>query len=204
MNRIIVSMLALASLVLTVGQSVRGQGTAGAVPTFTATGDLVVPTGYREWIFVGTGLGMTYGPNKRPAGQVLVFDNIYVTPDAYRAFGRSGKWPEQTLFVMEGRALENHQLLANEGQTQGAARYLEASVKDSSRFVDGGWGYFDFGSAQTPRPTAKRLAKSFGCDNCHAENTAVESTFVQFYPALFEVAKRFGTVKKNYDPARRF
>ena len=29
---------------------------------------------------------------------------------------------------------------------------------------------------------------------------AVENTFVQFYPTLFEVAKRFGTVKATYDP----
>jgi hypothetical protein len=32
----------------------------------------------------------------------------------------------------------------------------------------------------------------------------VEHSFVQFYPALFEAARRFGTIKATYDPAKRF
>src|SRR5437899_2752628 len=35
-------------------------------PVFTASGELVLPNAYREWVFLGTGLGMTYGPAKRP------------------------------------------------------------------------------------------------------------------------------------------
>ena len=39
------------------------------------------------------------------------------------------------------------------------------------------------------------------CIDCHTAHTAVERTFVQFYPTLFEVAKKMGTVKKDYtDP----
>ena len=36
----------------------------------------------------------------------------------------------------------------------------------------------------------------------HSTHTAVEQTFVQFYPTLFEVAQRMGTVKPTYDPKR--
>jgi hypothetical protein len=75
------------------------------------------------------------------------------------------------MFLMEGRASESHQLLANAGQTQGDARFLEASVKDSTRFPD---------------------------------TTAVENSFVQYYPALFEAAKNHGTVKPTYNPTKRF
>jgi hypothetical protein len=31
----------------------------------------------------------------------------------------------------------------------------------------------------------------------------VEWTFTQFYPQQFEVAKQMGTVRKDYDPARK-
>jgi hypothetical protein len=40
------------------------------------------------------------------------------------------------------------------------------------------------------------------CYGCHGTHTAVENTFVQFYPTLFEVAQKFGTVKSTYDPKR--
>jgi hypothetical protein len=173
-------------------------------PAFTVTGELLLPSDYREWVFVGTGLGMTYGPNKRADADPAVFDNVYVPREAYRAFMQVGTWPEQTILVMEGRASDTHQLLANTGQAQGEAKYIEAAVKDSARFRDTKWGYFNFGSAKTPRASARKLATSFDCYTCHVQNTAVENTFVQFYPALFEVAKRLGTVKSTYDPSRKF
>jgi hypothetical protein len=31
----------------------------------------------------------------------------------------------------------------------------------------------------------------------------VDNTFVQYYPTLFEIAKRLGTVKPSYDPAHK-
>ena len=173
-------------------------------PQFNAAGELVLPSDYREWVFVGTGLGMTYGAAARPADRPLVFDNIYVTPEAYRAFVRSGAWPEGTMFIMEGRGSVTRPLLANVGITQGDPAFLEASVKDSKRFADTKWGYFDFGPARTPRASAARLPRAAECYACHSENTAVENTFVQFYPALLEVARSRGTVKASFDPNKRF
>ena len=41
------------------------------------------------------------------------------------------------------------------------------------------------------------------CYSCHKEHTAVDNTFVQLYPTLFEVAQRRGTVKPTYDPTRK-
>jgi hypothetical protein len=180
-----------------------GVAQEATAPSFTSTGELVLPSDYREWVFVGTGLGMTYGSEARPAGTPPVFDNVFVPRDAYRAFMQSGKWPERTILVMEGRASEAHQLLANTGTVQGEAKYVEAAVKDTARFPSG-WGYFAFGAANALRPSARVLPSSFDCYSCHVENTAVENTFVQFYPVLFEAAKKLGVVKSTYDPRRRF
>ena len=55
----------------------------------------------------------------------------------------------------------------------------------------------------TPGPQAAMpTPPTASCYACHRDNTAVDNTFVQFYPTLFEVAQRLGTVKPTYDPAR--
>jgi len=41
------------------------------------------------------------------------------------------------------------------------------------------------------------LPTSAECYSCHAQNGAVDNTFVQFYPTLIDVAKKHGTFKEN-------
>src|SRR5690349_15128459 len=72
---------------------------------FTSDGQLAKPENYREWIFLSSGLGMTYGFIERAANTVMGdrFDNVFVNPQAYKAFLRTGTWPDKTIFVMEVR-----------------------------------------------------------------------------------------------------
>ena len=91
----------------------------------------------------------------------------------------------------------------NGGRTQGEIASLEAAVKDRKRFPPDGWGYFSFDGEQGLADRAAPLPATARCYSCHRDNTAVDNTFVQFYPTLFEVAKRLGTVKATYDPNRR-
>ena len=181
-------------------ESVGAQG--AAAPSYTATGELILPSDFREWVFVGTSLGMTDGPATRKGPSV--FENIYVTRDAYRAFMQSGTWPEKTMFVMEGRAADSHELLANTGQSAGDALFIEASVKDSTRYPDTTWAYFNYGDGKKPSASATPIPKTASCYACHDQNTAVEYSFAQFYPAVCEAAKRLGTVKPTYDPKKKF
>jgi hypothetical protein len=179
-----------------------------AAPAYSSSGQLVRPLDYREWVFVTSGLGMTYGPAQeaqRTESQAppQMFDNVFVTPTAYREFMRSGKWPDKTMFILEIRRGETNVSINNGGRTQGQVVAMEAAVKDTQRFPDGGWGYFAFDSPQGLTDTAAPLPNSATCYNCHKNNTAVENTFVQFYPTLFDVAKRLGTVKPTYDPAKK-
>jgi aspartate oxidase len=37
------------------------------------------------------------------------------------------------------------------------------------------------------------------CIACHTEHTAVERTFVQFYPTLLDVAREKGTLKTGFE-----
>ena len=173
-------------------------------PAFTSAGQLVRPLDYRSWVFVTSGLGMTYGPAKPAEGQPPLFDNVFVTRDAYDEFLRSGTWPDKTMFILEGRRAEANVSINNGGHTQGQMAFMEAAVKDTARFKNtGGWGYFSFDSRGGLVESAAALPPTASCYACHSANTAVDNTFVQFYPELFAVAKARGTVKATYDPNKK-
>jgi hypothetical protein len=176
--------------------------------SFTGEGAVKRPADYREWVFVTTGLGMSYAPEAQAVGagpgRPPVFDNVFVNRQSYRAFLQTGRWPDGTMFILELRRSERHVSIDTGGQTQSGVLGIEAAVKDSSRFAaTGGWAYFGFGGAGGLAESAMPNPPTASCYACHREHTAVENTFVQFYPTLFEVAKRLGTVKPTYDPARR-
>jgi hypothetical protein len=179
------------------------QQTASDGPQYTSGGKLMLPADYREWAYVTSGLGMTYGPARPAAGRPANFDNVFVNRESYRQFMMTGRWPEKTMFVLEVRSAEEQVSIDNGGRTQGPLIAIESAVKDRARFAEAGWGYFSFGSAPNLAQSAAALPTSESCYACHKNNTAVEQTFVQFYPTLFEVARRMGTVKPTYDPARK-
>ena len=102
------------------------------------------------------------------------------------------------MFILEGRRAETNVSINNGGHTQGEIAFIEAAVKDTARFAStGGWGYFSFDSRNGLVDSAAPLPATATCYACHAANTAVDNTFVQFYPELFAVAKAKGTVKAH-------
>lgn len=169
---------------------------------FSPAGALQRPLDYREWVYLTSGLGMTYGPTQPAAGEPRLFDNVFVNRESYKAFLQSGRWPDKTMFILEIRGAEQKASINNGGQTQGPrVMAIEAAVKDVARFADrGGWGYFDFGGGDAAKAESPALPSTERCYACHRDNTAVENTFVQFYPTLMDVARRMGTVKPTYDP----
>ena len=179
---------------------------AAQAPQYAATGELLRPADYRDWVYVTSGLDMFYGPGApaNAAGRPSVFTNVFVTRTAYEEFMRSGTWPDKTMFILEVRRAEKAASIDTGGQSQGAVLTIESAVKDLQRFGanagSNGWGYFGFGSPTGLRESSAVLPTNASCYSCHAANTAVDNTFVQFYPTLFEVAERLGTVKTTYDP----
>src|SRR6266508_3048639 len=73
-------------------------------PAYSSGGQLVRPADYREWVYLTSGLGMTYGPAAGAARDVPpLFDNVFVSREAYHSFLESGRWPEKTIFILEVR-----------------------------------------------------------------------------------------------------
>jgi hypothetical protein len=158
---------------------------------------LIRPLDYREWPFLGSGLGLTYD-NPNSANAAPPFTNVFVNPSSYRSFIETGTWPNQTVFVLESRRSETNAAPNVGGRFQGEMLGLEAEVKDS-RFPDG-WAFFNFGRAPALTTAAAPLTGDAvkACVECHTQHTAVERSFVQFYPTLLEVARRKGTLKPGF------
>jgi len=192
----------LAAFCVVLVSSVHAQQTGGG-PTYTSGGELIRPVGFREWVFVTSGLGMTYNQPAQPtAGQPAAprppsFTNVYVNPSSYRTFMKTGQWPDKTMFILEVRASTSEGSINKGGHFQTNLVVIEASVKDESRFP-GKWAYFDFGRDMKAQVMA--LPRTERCYACHSDNGAVDNTFVQFYPTLLEVAEKMGTVKAALAP----
>lgn len=83
--------------------AVAGQSAPADGPRYMNGTDLVRPLDYREWPFLGSGLGLTYeGEGGTPAGPPA-FTNTFVNPSAYCAFMQTGRWPDGTVLVLEFR-----------------------------------------------------------------------------------------------------
>jgi hypothetical protein len=160
-------------------------------PQFTSDGKLVCPEGYRRWVYVSSGFGMSYDPNVGGNG-APAFTNVFVTPAAYDYFQANGKWPDKTMFVLEEYRSTSHGSINQHGSYQESFLGLDVEVKDEARFPDK-WAYFGFDASQASSSAIKPGQN--GCWKCHDTNAAVEHSFVQFYPELLKVAKEKGTIK---------
>ena len=161
-------------------------------PVYTAEGRLVFPSNYREWIYLTTGMDMDYNPDPSMAGHSM-FDNVFVNPESYKVFVATGTWPDKTMLVLEGR------MAANKGSINKAGHYqtndvMARSVHVKDARLPGGWAFFGYDESG---PT-KAIPTKAECYSCHQQHAAVDTTFVQFYPTLLEIAKQKGTLSKNY------
>ena len=170
------------------GDSPLPSHAASAAPEYDETGALKRPTGFREWIFVGTSLGLGYGkvseakPAEEPTGE---FHNVYIQLASYAEYLRTGTFPDGTMLVSDVYAGEkrDEKGVVARGVYSGEHHGLEVAVKNSKR-PDGSktdWAYYIFGAADKLTATAKPDA---ACYNCHREHASVDNVWVQFYPVL--------------------
>lgn len=161
-------------------------------PRYTADGSLVVPADYREWIFLSAGLDMSYSERAGTQDHSM-FDNVFVNPEAWRAFKATGHWPDKTVFAMENRGADSHGSINKSGHYQTEDLMgLEFHVRDTARFKDG-WGFF----ASDGSGPAKLLPTAANCYDCHQAHGAVETTFTQFYPTAKPIAVKAGSYQAD-------
>jgi hypothetical protein len=162
-------------------------------PAYSKDGRLLFPSYYREWVFLSSGVDMSYNPKAEAAGHTM-FDNVFVNPEAYQKFLQTGTWPDKTVLVLEGRMGMDKGSINQRGHFQGTQLMgFEVHVKDETRFP-GKWAFFDFDN----EVSGSLFPKEAACYSCHADHAAVDTTFVQFYPTLLPIAKQKQTLSESY------
>jgi hypothetical protein len=158
-------------------------------PKYTASGDLVLPENFREWIYVGSPLT----PNALNGGQAGFpeYHNVYIEPCSYEKYKKTYIFPEGTIFFKELQLTlpaENADGSRTEpsgrGYFPGPWNGADVTVKDSKRYADsGGWGYYNFNHHEPKAPTATLKPKS-ECAFCHIASAKKDEVWTQFYPLL--------------------
>lgn len=158
-------------------------------PAYTSDNRLVLPADYREWIFLSSGLDMNYAEAPPATTKGSNFGNVFVNPEAYRAFVQSGLWPDKTILVLENRTGSSRGSINKHGKFQTDVWGMEFHVKDA-----GVWTFY----ATNGNEPAKKIPERANCYSCHEQHAAVDTTFVQFYPTLLPIAKAKGTLSPAY------
>ena len=128
-------------------------------------GALLLPEDYKNWVFVGRA---SEQPHASANGGSR---NVYMSPEAYREYRRSGVFPQGTVLVLESKREDAGGLM------------LEVSVKD--RRLGDGWNYFRFtGAGGALAKKSQPLPEAEGCLGCHRNRATRDHVFTEFYPAL--------------------
>lgn len=190
------SALFLAAGVFAVLASVRQSHVLAAAdtePTYNRNGDLIAPARYREWTYLTSGIDMSYTANATPGHSM--FDNVFVNPEAYQRFVKTGTWPDRTIMVLEVREAKDRGSINLGGHYQGTdVMGIEVHVKDETRFP-AKWAFFEVDSV---KGIGTLIPQGAPCYSCHAEHGAVDTTFVQFYPTLLPIARQKQTLSAAF------
>ena len=190
MNSIKTIAIALSTLCML--STVSSEAQSPAIPAYTSDGGLELPAHYREWVYLSSGFDMSYRPGMQMGPHM--FDNVFVDPQSYRQFLKSGTWPDKTILVLEVRRARERGSINRTGRYQDLeVMGLEVHLKDEARFRDK-WAFFAFDG----KPVGRLIPRTADCYSCHAAHGAVDTTFVQFYPTLLPLARSKGTLARSY------
>lgn len=212
-----IAVLILASGLLLLGVFDQGRsqtrGTSRLEPQYTKEGQLIRPENYRTWIFAGSDLGIRYsaeaaarkqdnqektsgaGAGVDSAEVVHDFHNIYINPEAYEHYSRTGKFPEKTMFALDIYEAKKRepQGIVDQGYYEAAPIGFLMAVKNSAR-PDGSktpWAYYIFQFNSSPLKKSAAAQPDASCFKCHLEHGNDDNVWVQFYPTLRLIQEKF-------------
>lgn len=150
-----------------------------------SNGELERPTGYREWVYVGTPVT----PNDMNDGKAAFpeFHNVYIDPKSWAHWKKTGEFRDNTILIKELVSVGSKAAVSGKGYFMGDFVGLEATIKSKKHFgkEPGNWAYFSFSTPDHKTLTTK--AKAFptaSCNGCHAASAEDDFVFTQYYPIL--------------------
>jgi len=150
-------------------------------------GELKRPSGYREWVYVGTPVT----PNDMNDGKAAFPEhhNVYIDPKSWAHWKKTGEFRDGTILMKELVNVGSKAAVSGNGYFQGDYIGLEATIKSKAHFPDepGNWAYFSFTTPdhKTLTSSGKPFAAA-SCNGCHAVSAADDFVFTQYYPVLRE------------------
>lgn len=159
-------------------------------PKWTEDDQLILPDGYREWVYLGSPLTPN-GLNGGAAG-FPEFHNVYVHPSVFAIYKDTGAFPEGTILLKELQLTHDgdqengsRQEVSGRGYFPAGFNGIDIAVKDSTRFSESqNWGYFNFGHHAPPYAETAAAAPTEACAQCHIENADEDMVFTRFYAIL--------------------
>ena len=148
-------------------------------------GQLERPTGYREWVYVGTPVT----PNDLNDGKAAFPEhhNVYIDPESWAHWKKTGEFREGTILMKELVSVGSKAAVSGNGYFQGDFIGLEATIKSKKHFPDepGNWAYYSFSTPDHKTlATEARAFPAASCNGCHAGAAADDWVFTQYYPVL--------------------
>ncbi len=189
---VVSTVVAIATVIGMVKLTPRGEVSAAPVKPnateassfqFDAKGELVRPTGYRKWTYVGTPLTPhDLNDGKAPFPE---FHNVYINPKAFDHYEKTGIFPNGTVLVKELVSVGDREATSGNGYFMGEFVGLEVAIKEARRFPDepGNWAYFSYGHKYPLKDTAK-VQPAASCNDCHNGAADDDFVFTQYYPVL--------------------
>jgi hypothetical protein len=157
------------------------------LPEYNEAGDLLLPKGFHEWIYVGSPLT----PNALNGGMAAFpeYHNVYIETGSYEIYKQTNKFPEGTIFVKElqltlpGQNPDGSRAApSGRGYFPGPWNGADVTVKDTKRYAEShGWGYYNFNHHEPKAPTAK-VKQRGECAYCHIGSAKKDDVWTQFYP----------------------
>lgn len=160
-------------------------------PKWTSNGDLLLPTGYHQWVFLGSPL-TPHALNGDKAA-FPEYHNVYIQPQAYAIYRETGEFPEGTILLKELQLTMpgthedgSRNEVSGRGYFPAATNGIDISVKDSRRFKDTqNWGFFNFGHHAPPYAKTAAALPADACAGCHIAN-ATDMVFKRFYAPILD------------------
>ncbi len=180
------SLTGVAAIAVVAGAQIFTPSQAADGDFFTIVdGALDRPTGYREWIYVGTPVT----PNDMNNGKAAFpeFHNVYIDPASWEHWKETGNFQDGTILIKELVSVGSKMASSGAGYFEGDYLGLEATIKSAEHFPDepGNWAYYSFSTPD--HSSLLESASAFpkeACNACHQASAADDFVFTQYYPVL--------------------
>lgn len=165
----------------------------GVKLVFNEQGQAALPKGYRGWVHTHTSWeAITTTILDGTVTKSPELHSVYVEPNTYRIFMRTGKWPDGALMVKEFSTTNT-----DPNDCSGPPAFtcklgtstvifpqertgIGVMLKDNTRYPNepGGWAYFSFGHQAPPYQMSSPARDRAQCAQCHIDNVGPEHDYV--------------------------